>query len=294
MADRLNDTDPESPNALVHRTDPGLGEVLAPAAMTASRDAALAIAAARATPVELSPVPPVPTPSPGSASIEELIDGITGPRPPPPSSRREAAAAAADSARAYAAARPAPASHPLSPAEPLVVSPDPPLYSGAGRAPRDLEIPQMVQPESAPPVVRKPAEERTVFTGRRALVRKLAVVMASSAAVAMIMMTTMRWKEAQRPHRPSEVVVLPAAPEESQDPSARVSAGAAQVTATPVAVAPPVVVPAATASVTPAATAAAAVPVAKPAVSAQKRVRPEAKPVPQQDGLDDLNRQIRH
>jgi len=99
MADRLNDTDPQSPVALQSRTDPGLG---GPPPSVVAR--------AHAEPEE-PPLPPAPVV--GSASIEQLLDGITGPRPPP--SRRDGPES---ESRAYSAARPAPPSHPTPPLEP--------------------------------------------------------------------------------------------------------------------------------------------------------------------------------
>jgi hypothetical protein len=282
MADRINDTDPQSPHALSARTDPGLGS----------------------PPVHASPhLPPArpfaaAPPAPGPASIEELIDGITGPRPPP--SRRESAGA--DSARAYSAARPVPTPRAMGPREPLVVSPEPPLYSGAGSVPRHAteEMPRGPDPASTRPVVRaarhgegasgaagRPADALTVYTGRRALLRNVGVALASAAAVAVMMVTIMRWKEAHRPPRAPEVVVLPAVPdsEPSVAPQAVVAAAA---------IAPAPAVPA-TSDPAPAAAPAVTASAARPAAPAPRRPRTtlEAKPKAP-ESLDDLNRQISH
>jgi hypothetical protein len=292
MANRLNDTDPQSPRAFGSRTDPGLGE---PPPLVGT-------AGAEASPIPLPAMPA--TPSPGSTSIEELLDGITGPRPPSSRPQRQSrprpVEAAPDAARAYAPARQAPASQPMPPAEPAVLTPEPPLYSGAGGASRELTVPRKVEPESTPPVVRRPGDERTVHTGRRAVVRNFAAVTASSLAVALMMVTIMRWKEAHSHGvpAPSDVAALPAATADNVHP-APVSAGA-QVAAVPVVAPPPTdVVPAAAATsgasvVTP------VVQVAKPAGSAQKRpkagggAKGTAAPAAPADALDDLNRQIRH
>jgi len=187
----------------------------------------------------------------------------------------------------------------MPPPEPLVVSPDPPLYSGAGREPRDLEetVPRKADPASTRPVVRKPAEERTVYTGRRALVRNLAVVVASSAVMALMMMTIMRWKEAHRPHRPSEVVVLPAVADDVA-PGAQVSAPPTEVAAAPAALAQVATVAVEALPAAPVASAPEVAPVvrvAKPVGSSPKRGRAAAKgAAASAESLDDLNRQIRH
>ena len=179
MADRLNDTDPQSPSAMQSRTDPGLGS---PPPHVVAR------AHVEAVEAEESLLPP--TPVPGSASIEELLDGITGPRPPP-SSRRDLV----EAARVYSAARPAPASHPTPPLEPAVFSPAPSSVSE-----RDaLTVPRApLDPGSVRPFVRR-GEERTVYTGRRAVLRNSVAVILSAVAVSAMMMGIMRWKEVLRP-----------------------------------------------------------------------------------------------
>ncbi len=269
MADRLNDTDPQSPAAMQSRTDPGLGSP--PPIMIAHGQPP----PSQHVEPEDSPLPP--TPVPGSASIEELLDGITGPRPPP-SSRREGP----DAVRAYSAARPAPASHPTPPIEPAVFSPAPPSVSE-----RDaLTVPRApLEPGSVRPVVRR-GEERTVYTGRRALLRNTVAVILSAVAVTAMMMGIMRWKEGHRPPRAAMQPIvespLPPTPEVA-------TAGPAP---TIVIVSPP---PAETSA--PSAPAASSAPVV-PAASAPKRLQPVKrvmKPAPPPAGsLDDLNREISH
>jgi hypothetical protein len=203
MAERLNDTDPQSPRAF-SRTDPGLGEPVMPASQRAERM-----------------TPPAPQVAARPASIEDILDGITGPRPP--SSRPSRARMAGVPVRTgLAVPPPAQASAPKRSAE----APDPALYSAAGEAPavaepaaRELEPLPRVEPESAPPVARRAIEERTVHTRQRAIARNLAVLAVSSAAVAVMMLTILRWREAHRPHHASEVVVLPAAPAETVEPA---------------------------------------------------------------------------
>jgi hypothetical protein len=336
MADRLNDTDPQSPRAFGSRTDPGLGRAVvdasdgpapedAPSPVPARAEPPLPRAAAAAE--DHSPLPPVPTPSTGTASIEELLNGITGPRPPPsrrestpspprttpapasvratpppgsvrvtpaPAPARVAPAAGPDADRAYAAARPAPASRPMTPAEPLVVSAPPPPYSSAESARQDSDVPLKMEPESAPPVERRPVEVRTVSTGRRALIRNLAVAVVSAAGVAGAMMAAMRWNEVHHPRGPSEVVVLPPVPDETPTATALPVAAAVAPPETtpepaPLAAAPVVPIPTVSASaVTPLVKAA-------PSASAAKRVRADARSAePPAESLDDLNRQIRH
>jgi hypothetical protein len=271
MADRLNDTDPQSPRALGSKTDPGLGSE--PALLPPRPPPRVGqLAAPSSTP------PPTAT-----ASIEEVLDGITGPRPPP-SSRREGA----DGDRAYVSARPAPRPRSMPPPEPLVVSPDPPHYEVAGRDHRDGDpAPRRPDPSSTRPVVRK-SEERTVLTGRRALIRNLGVAVASSVVVGLMMMTIMRWKETHRPRRASAVVVLPPVPE-------------LETVAPPATIPPP---PAATivGGVVPVIPSSAPAPSLAPTVAASKgpgpagkRGKGEAKTAPPAaSGLDDLNREIRH
>ncbi len=214
MADRLNDTDPQSPRAIVTRTDPGLGTAGLGTAGPSSRPSG------RPPRVEATPLPPPPpavAPSQGSESIEALLDGITGPRPP--ISKRDTAP---DGMRAYAAARHAPASQPMPPHEPLVVSPEPPRSGSAPGLRLDLEatMPRRPEPFSTRPVVGRAAEERTVYTGRRALLRNLAVLVGSSAVVGMMMMSIMRWKEAHR-QQPSSAAAMsaPAVPEAELSPA---------------------------------------------------------------------------
>ncbi|HEY2515195.1 MAG TPA: hypothetical protein VGI39_30220 [Polyangiaceae bacterium] len=276
MAERLNDTDPQSPRALGGRTDPGLGEApllgSAPAPTVPSNPPA----------AEISPIPPaVRTPAPASASIDELLVGITGPRPP--TSRREGASTppppvATDGARAYAAARPAPASQPMPPQEAVVISPSP---SNASEPPA-----RPPEPDSTRPIIRL-AEERTVYTGRRALVRNLVVVIASAAVVALMMTSIMRWKEAQRAHGPSDVVVAaPVLEPEAPAASAPVEPALAVIQAASMAaVQPTVTAPALGASAHLAAT---------PPKHLAKPPAPSKPAAPRTEGLDDLNREIRH
>ena len=96
-----------------------------------------------------------------------------------------------------------------------------------------------VEPRSLRPVIRR-AEERTVYTGRRALVRNAVAVILSAAAVAVMMMSIMRWREGQHPRAAAAVVVLP--PQPDTDP---VQAGPAPtlVIVSPAAVPPPPVSP---------------------------------------------------
>jgi hypothetical protein len=284
MADRQNDTDPQSPRARAFRTDPGIGEP---------------------TPIPARAAP-VPTPSPGSASIEELLDGITGPRPPP--SRREGGSASRaaratptpppgaarstsppEGMRAYAAARPAPASSPMPPHEPAVVSPPPPSLSQETTSPR-----KGPEPDSTRPTVRRIAEERTVYTGRRALIRNFSVVVASAGVVTLMMMSIMRWKEQRRARVPAVVVAAPQLDPEPA-PSPEPTGAQAQVAA-PVAVRGSASTPVSS-ELAPAASAGAST--AAPASSAKpgvlRRTKGEGKPAsPPRDSLDDLNRQIRH
>ena len=289
MPNGPNDTDPQSPRALANRTDPGLGgdpAVLGPRARTS---------------LSATPPPAVPTPSPGSASIEELLDGITGPRPAP--ARRDAAPG---STRAYAAARHAPTSQRMPPQEPLVVSPvPPPAYDASGgsfeayagrelaAAPVDEERTAKVDPASTRPVVKR-GEERTVYTGRRALVRNLAVALGSSVVVALTMLTVMRWKEAQRPT--VSVVVVPPLPSlDDTHPASEVPSVTTDVI--------PAALETSVAAATPAPALAPLSPTtmseheatsAKPAPTVAKRPKSTPKPSPSPDALDDLNRQIRH
>jgi hypothetical protein len=299
MADRPNDTDPQSPRALALRTDPGLG--------------APAVLGPRPTPVpattlrgaDLSPPPAVPTPSPGSASIEALLDGITGPRPPP--AKRDVAPG---STRAYAAARLAPASRRTPLREPLVVSPEPPqVGDGTGRetGPEE-EARQRLDPFSTRPVARRPAEERTVYTGRRALLRNLAAVAGSSVVVGLVLLTVVRWNEASHLRKAaagasavaspsfgnaSAPSVPPAPASESGEPASQAvgAGGAGEVPAG-------VTVTVGTAALVPpiAANASASAPIApKPVGSAPKRAKAQPRPsAAAADSLDDLNRQIRH
>jgi len=273
MADRPNDTDPQSPRALAFRTDPGIGD-------------SPAVLGPRLTPAngvrvpDFSPPPPaVPTPSPGSASIEALLDGITGPRPPP--AKRDVAPG---STRAYAAARLAPPSQRPPMREPLVVSPEPPPVGG-GNGEGASEAPK-VDPASTRPVARR-GEVRTVYTGRRALLRNLAAVAGSTVVVGLALLTVMRWNEAGRARRAAEAAafaVPPAVPSDDA-PALPPSEPASE----PVAEAPAAVTTAA------ASAPAASTSLPKPAGSALKRSKPQSKPsVPATDSLDDLNRQIRH
>jgi hypothetical protein len=282
MADRLNDTDPQSPRALGSKTDPGLGTepvVLPP----------------RATPrVAQLATSSTPPPAEDSAAIEELLDGITGPRPPA-SSRARPHREGSDGDRAYAAARPAPPSRSMPPPEPLVVSPEPPHYEVVGHEPpEDDAMRRRPDPSSTRPVVRRAAEERTVLTGRRALIRNIGVAVASSVVVALSMMTIMRWRETHRPRRASAVVVLPAVPDpEAPTPSAAATpsppsavTGAAALTA--IATAVPSSAPTPMPPQPPSAASARA-------TSGGKRGKGEAKvPSPAASSLDDLNREIRH
>jgi hypothetical protein len=278
MSDRLNDTDPQSPAAMPSRTDPGIGS---PPPIVVARPVAEV--------EESSPLPP--TPVPGSASIEELLDGITGPRPPP-SSRREGP----EAARVYSAARPAPASHRTPPPQPAVFSPEPPDGTFPARPDRGphqlvserdaLTVPRApLDPGSTRPVVRR-GEERTVYTGRRALMRNSVAVILSAVAVTAMMMGIMRWKEAHRPpHAALEPIVespLPPTPEV-------VPTGPAP---TIVIVSPP---PAETSTAPVVATSASAAASAPPVVPRRLPWPRHMRAAPAASGsLDDLNREISH
>jgi hypothetical protein len=279
MADRPNDTDPQSPRALAFRTDPGLG-------------GSPAVLGPRVTPAngvrmpDLSPPPPaVPTPSPGSASIEALLDGITGPRPPP--AKRDVAPG---STRAYAAARLAPASQMSQKTrvqEPLVVSPEP---SSVAEGNAGSEASPKLDPASTRPVARRTGQERTVYTGRRAVLRNLAAVAGSSVVVGLALLTVMRWNEAGRARRaaagiaPPPVLAVSSSPPSVDPPVVSASEPAGEVPAAITTAAP-------TAPLMPSSAASAP----KPAASVAKHPKAQSKPsAPANDSLDDLNRQIRH
>ena len=283
MADRLNDTDPQSPVALQSRTDPGLG---GPPPSVVAR--------AHAEPEE-QPLPPAPVV--GSASIEQLLDGITGPRPPP--SRRDGPES---ESRAYSAARPAPPSHPTPPLEPAVLSPTPPpalvltptpppaLYSPPLRlGERDALTVQrgMPDPSSIRPVVRR-AEERTVYTGRRAMVRNSVAVVLSGVAVTAAMMAIVHWKEA----RGSASAVLAPIVEAPLPPAPEVAPAGPAPTIVIMSPPPPPPPAAATVAASPA-----PAPSASPAPLPKRLTVPGAKRskvAPAQGSLDDLNREISH
>jgi hypothetical protein len=265
MTDRLNDTDPQSPAAMQSRTDPGLGGP-PPVVVVGPRD----------------PLPPqVTSPPPGDGSIDELLDGITGPRPAP-SSRRKVP----EGARAYAAARPAPTPQPMPAAEPLVLSLEPAPVSE-----RDaLTVPRQVEAAgSTRPVVRF-REERTVISERRALVRNVVAVIFSSALFAGGLVAVLHWNEARapRPAAGAAVVMAPLAP------SPEVPATTASIVIVspppPETVAAPAPAPAPVAS-TPSASASAPSPLR---ASFPKRTRTVQRVAAPAGSLDDLNREISH
>ena len=288
MATRLNDTDPQSPVALQARTDPGIGGPLA-----------IVMGAPQPEPEE-PPLPPTPTP--GSASIEELLDGITGPRPPP--SRRDGAARPSapprregvDSVRAYAPARPAPPSYPTPPLEPAVLSPEPsdavpPEPSKRPAPERDtLTVPRsMPDPSSVRPVVRR-GEEQTVYTGKRAILRNSVTVLLSAVAVTVAMMAIMRWKDA---HRPRSASLSPVIVEGALAPTPEAPAATGPAPTIVIVSPPPPAPPAESVAAIPAAAApapsASAVPASKRFLGSRR-----AKLTPPTGSLDDLNREISH
>ncbi len=148
-------------------------------------------------------------------------------------------------------------------------------------------MPRAADPYSTRPVVGRAVEERTVYTGRRALLRNLAVLVGSSAVVAMTLLSVLRWKEAHRV-RPSVTTVVHAPTTEDEVPV---------VAPAPVpAIESPAAIPAAVRAVT-SGTAVASVTTAtagaKPAPSASAK-RAKTEPKPGAASLDDLNREIRH
>jgi hypothetical protein len=263
MTDRLNDTDPQSPAAMQSRTDPGLGGP-PPVVVVGPKD----------------PLPPqITPPPPGDGSIDDLLDGITGPRPAP-SSRRKVP----EGSRAYAAARPAPTPQPMPAHEPLVLSPEPAAVSE-----RDaLTVPRQVEaPGSTRPVMRV-REERTVISERRALVRNVVAVIFSSALFAGGMVAVLHWKEARAPQPAAGAAVVMA----PLPPSPEVPATTASIVI--VSLPPPETVAAAAlapVASTPAAATSATVPLR---AAFPKRTRTTPRVAAPAGSLDDLNREISH
>jgi hypothetical protein len=138
----------------------------------------------------------------------------------------------------------------------------------------------MPEPGSVRPVVRR-AEEQTVYTGRRAILRNSVVVMLSAVAVTTAMMGIMRWKES---HRPSSTALAPIV-EAPLPPSVDVAPPGPAPTIVIVSPPPP-----------PAASVAASLVTAPSASSAPKRVVgvKRVKEMPPAGSLDDLNREISH
>jgi hypothetical protein len=263
MTDRLNDTDPQSPAAMQSRTDPGLGGP-PPVVVVGPKD----------------PLPPqvTPPPPPGDASIDDLLDGITGPRPAP-SSRRKVP----EGSRVYAAARPAPTPQPMPVAEPLVLSPEPAAVSD-----RDaLTVPRQVETAGSTRPVMRFREERTVISERRALVRNVVAVIFSSALFAGGMVTVLHWKEARAPQPAAGAAVVMA----PLPPSPEVPATTASI----VIVSPPPTEPVAASTPAVTATAATAASASPPPRSVlPRRIRTVPRVSAPAGSLDDLNREISH
>jgi hypothetical protein len=273
MSDRLNDTDPQSPAAMQTRTDPGLGSP-PPVVVVGPKDPLPPDGTSPASP-ERGPHQDVGAP-PADGSIDDLLDGITGPRPAP-SSRRKAAP---EGSRAYSAARPAPTPQPMPAHEPLVLSPEPPAVGE-----RDaLTVPRQVDAGSTRPVVRV-REERTVISERRALARNVVAVIFSSALFAAAMVAALHWKEARAPQAAGAAAVVMA----PLPPSPEVPATTASI----VIVSPPP--PEVAAAPAPA-------PITSTAASATvplrstfpKRIRTMPRVAAPAGSLDDLNREISH
>jgi hypothetical protein len=228
------------------------------------------------------------TPSPpASESIEALLDGITGPRPPPPASRRGEIGPAAD--RVYAAARPAPASQPTAaPEPPLVVSPEParvapaepPPAGGQVSAANEATRPVARRARDEPTLRQRRKEEKTVFTGRRAVIRNATVMILSASIVAVLMMSILRWRE----RRPAERAAAAGTPPPQPDPP-------------PVQPSAPATVAASDndpAQAAPAQASAPAPPATGKSPAPARHSRGDRGRSTQQNSLDDLNRQIRH
>jgi hypothetical protein len=139
------------------------------------------------------------------------------------------------------------------------------------------------EPGSTRPVVRR-GDERTVYTGRRALLRNSVAVILSAVAVTAMMMGIMRWKEA---HRPPAAALQPIV-ESPLTPTPEVAATGPAPTI--VIVSPPPAETSAPLAATSASAAPSATPIAPKRVQAPKRM----KAVPASGSLDDLNREISH
>ena len=293
-----NDTDPPSPRAPAARTDPGLGEPVP--------------GAAQATPRAPSPLPfdgepprvkPL-TPVPASSSIETLLDGITGPRPPLPKSTAETSGESA--ATFHGAARAVVPRHPTPPIEPLVMTPDPSVPGAAGIATPNAgsvtattRLPRRPDGSLRPTVQR--AQDTTVYTTRKAMVRNGAAVLLSGVVVAALLFTFVRWNDARSParsaaassHTDEATAAAPAI--EMPLPAPRIEPPPVVVTSTPELARPPapsaaLVAGATASSASPARTSAPKRAPARPAAPVEPR-----KPAPAPgDDLDDLSRQIRH
>ncbi len=200
--------------------------------------------------------------------MDDLLEGITGPRPPP-SSRRFTP-------------RPATVTRPAA----NVGDRNTPNNALPRFEPARRSAPPSVDPGSIRPTVRR-AEEMTVYTGRRAMLRNAATVVASACLVTAVLLSAIEWNEgrhgaaaaaaAPAPVAPPPLALTAAVPP-APPPPVTPAIPSVEATALPVAAPPPTPAPAATA------------PPAPPTSGAIKRVKGRAPA----GNLDDLNRAIRH